>query len=329
MEWDSVENVTITGGGVIDGNGPAWWYDPGPSNNRMDMVEPWNINGLVIEDITLRRSPAWTVHPVNCSNVLVRNIFLESVVQYDDVEYDGHNVDGVDPENCVNVTIENSVIRAGDDCIAIYSTLDAPAPATQNVTVRNVTCYTPLTITHGRDTHDVLFENCTVIGNWGHSADPLWRPQWFHTAFRLKTGENKGPTGGTTHDITYRNIRVEEVHLAIDFQQYYPCQNTSGTANYNYCTQLEPQTTLDRTVELPSWYNIRFENISGTAWRAGWMNCAPTSPCRNVSLSNFELKPLQFPAHEFDAVAGYVCDHVNGTTGPGPVDPPLEGCFAR
>ena len=31
-------------------------------------------------------------------------------------------MDGVDPDNCANVTIEDSTIRAGDDCIAIYST---------------------------------------------------------------------------------------------------------------------------------------------------------------------------------------------------------------
>ena len=39
----------------------------------------------------------------------------------------------------------------------------------------------------------------------------------------------------------YKNIILEDVHLAIDFQHFYPCQNTSGMENYNYCTSLEPQ----------------------------------------------------------------------------------------
>ena len=203
LEWDIVRNVTIEGGGTIDGSGPSWWFDPGPSNNRMDMIEPWNVDGLTIQDIKLQRSPAWTVHPVMCSNVLVRNISLDAKIEFNDVEYDGHNVDGVDPENCVNVTIENSVIRAGDDCIAIYSMQAPPAQATHNVSVRNVVCYTPLTITHGHDTHDVTFENCTVKGRWGHSSSPLWWPQWFHTGMRLKTGSSLGSTGGTIHDILF------------------------------------------------------------------------------------------------------------------------------
>ena len=61
-------------------------YDPGPSQNRMDMVEPWNVDGLTIRDVTLTRSPAWTVHPVMCSNVLVQNITLLAGVNYDDIE---------------------------------------------------------------------------------------------------------------------------------------------------------------------------------------------------------------------------------------------------
>ena len=59
--------------------------------------------------------------------------------------YSGHNVDGCDPDSCTNVVFQNSQVRAGDDCVAIYS-VHGP---TRNVTVRNVTCHTPLSITHG------------------------------------------------------------------------------------------------------------------------------------------------------------------------------------
>lgn len=52
---------------------------------------------------------------------------------------------GFDPDSSTNVVLENSVIQAGDDCVAIYS-VRGP---TNNVVVRNVTCHTPLSITHG------------------------------------------------------------------------------------------------------------------------------------------------------------------------------------
>lgn len=64
------------------------------------------MNGLTIRDVTLRRSPAWTVHPTLCTDVLISGITLESG-QFDQApQYAGHNVDGVDPDSCTNVVIE-------------------------------------------------------------------------------------------------------------------------------------------------------------------------------------------------------------------------------
>lgn len=126
----------------------------------------------------------------------------------------GHNVDGVDPDSCTNVLIENSVIRAGDDCIAVYS-MQGP---TRNVLMRNLTCYTPLSVTHGKDTRNVTFDNCTVIGQWGNDATQI-RPRWFKTATRLKTDRN---TNITMSDITFRNIVGVGVDLLIDIQSWYP-----------------------------------------------------------------------------------------------------------
>jgi polygalacturonase len=72
-------NVTIRGGGTIDGNANVWWqwYNFPPGYNNRNATNPASpafdyggrghtlqlvrINGLVIQDITLRRSPSWTV----------------------------------------------------------------------------------------------------------------------------------------------------------------------------------------------------------------------------------------------------------------------------
>jgi hypothetical protein len=35
--------------------------------------------------------------------------------------------------------------------------------------------------------------------------------------------------------------------------------------------------------------DIRFENIRGdNAWRSGWLNCVPESPCRNITFENVQ-----------------------------------------
>ena len=120
---------------------------------------------------------------------------------------------GFDPDSCTGVVLENSVIRAGDDCVAIYS-VRGP---TSNVTVRNVTCHTPLTITHGNwGTSGVLFEDCTVRGDWG--GDHTYRPRWWKTAMRLKSDRH---TNGTLQHITYRNIHAVGVDLLFDIQMWY------------------------------------------------------------------------------------------------------------
>ena len=105
------------------------------------------------------------------------------------------------------------------------------------VSPSSVTCHTPLSITHGAyGTSDVTFEDCTVHGDWGGDPDlfqPLtYRPRWWHTALRIKTDRM---TNGTVQNVLYKNIRAIGIDLLFDIQSWYPCQNQSGTANYNTC----------------------------------------------------------------------------------------------
>lgn len=101
------------------------------------------------------------------------------------------------------------------------------------VTVRNVTCYTPISITHGGGgTSDVLVENCTVHGDWG--ADTTYRPQWWKTALRIKTDRN---TNGTVANVVYRNVRAVGVDLLFDIQSWceYICTKASDVCFVCVC----------------------------------------------------------------------------------------------
>ncbi|MDE7456279.1 MAG: glycoside hydrolase family 88 protein [Prevotella sp.] len=146
------KDIAITGKGTIDGGGSneTWWpwcgntrfgMKPGgiaqnqgararllkyaedgvPMDERKfgptDGLRPQMINlnqceGILIEDVTLLRSPFWVIHPLLSKDITVRGVHINN---------DGPNGDGCDPESCDRVLIENCYFNTGDDCIAIKS----------------------------------------------------------------------------------------------------------------------------------------------------------------------------------------------------------------
>lgn len=67
---------------------------------------------ILIEGVTLLRSPFWVIHPLKSTDVIVRRVHINN---------DGPNGDGCDPESCDRVLIEDCYFNTGDDCIAIKS----------------------------------------------------------------------------------------------------------------------------------------------------------------------------------------------------------------
>ncbi len=79
---------------------------------RPNFIQPYRCTNVLIEGITLIRSPMWEVHPVRCTNVTVRGVTARTL---------GPNNDGCNPECCRDVLIEDCLFETGDDCIAIKS----------------------------------------------------------------------------------------------------------------------------------------------------------------------------------------------------------------
>lgn len=154
------KNVAITGKGLIDGNGLATRNfmagkkggGSGTLRNmgstgvpldqrifgegkwlRPSMIQPFECTNVLIEDVTIKDSTFWVVHPVFCRNLTVRGIHVESL---------NSNNDGVDPDSCADVLIENCFLHTGDDSIAIKSGRDLDgrtvARPSENIVIRNV-----------------------------------------------------------------------------------------------------------------------------------------------------------------------------------------------
>ena len=88
-------NISVTGGGVIDGNGAWWWKHRGDMDIEPPrLLETQYVYGLQITDIELTNSPFWTVHPYACRDVLVRRV---NITANGDGQY-GKNTDGIEEQ---------------------------------------------------------------------------------------------------------------------------------------------------------------------------------------------------------------------------------------
>jgi hypothetical protein len=153
------DNIAITGKGTIDAQGglefASWAEKEVPDRDRLremgekllplqerifgkgtvlrpSCIQPLGCSRILMEGVTIKNSPFWTIHLLYCDNVIVRGITIDSHYP---------NNDGCDPESTSNVLIENCTFRTGDDAIAIKSGRDADGRAigraSRNIVIRN------------------------------------------------------------------------------------------------------------------------------------------------------------------------------------------------
>ena len=95
MGGNNVTNIGIFGGGTINGQGEWWWHmhDEGLLNyTRPRLVEFMYGEGILLEGVTIKNSPFWTIHPYTCNNVVVRNCSITALPS-------SPNTDGIDPDS--------------------------------------------------------------------------------------------------------------------------------------------------------------------------------------------------------------------------------------
>ena len=99
---------------------------------RPQLINLCHCTRVLIEGVTIKDSPFWTIHPVLCDNVIVRGVTIDSHFP---------NNDGCDPEGTSNVLIERCTFRTGDDAIAIKSGRDTDGRSigrpSRNIVIRD------------------------------------------------------------------------------------------------------------------------------------------------------------------------------------------------
>jgi polygalacturonase len=188
ISGSSLSNVSITGGGTIDGNGAPWWaaYNANNSISRPRLIYISTCANLTLDGITLTNSPSFHFVPYQCTNVTANNVTITA-------PSNSPNTDGIDPSQCDNVTITNCTIDNGDDDIAIKA-----AGLCQYVTVKDCTFLHGHGLSIGSETYGgmnhLTVDSCTFNGTTN--------------GIRLKSYIGDG---GPMTNLSYSNITMQNV----------------------------------------------------------------------------------------------------------------------
>ncbi len=160
-------NVSISGTGTIDGRATSgsWssWGGGGADMERLrqqgddgvpvaqrrygdghklrpNMIQFYRCRNVIVTDVTLRNPAMWTLHPVLCTNVTLRNVTVHST---------NSQGDGSDLEACTDVHVVGCRFNSNDDCVALKAGRDADGHRV------------------GVPTSNVVIQRCKFSGRWG------------------------------------------------------------------------------------------------------------------------------------------------------------------
>jgi polygalacturonase len=226
-----VNNVAITGEGIIDGNGRdgfSKWYDQQkpaqqlsrkmnheslPVEQRMfgeghylrpQLIQFYDCKNILIEGVTITNSPFWCVHFLLSENITARKVKFDAF---------NKNNDGFDPEYSKNILIEDIDFNNADDNVAIKAGRDhegrAKAVTSENIIVRNCRFKGLHGVVIGSEmsagVQNVFVENCTYGG-------------YCKRGIYLKSNPDRG---GFIRDIYVNDVNFGDVEDAIFITAYY------------------------------------------------------------------------------------------------------------
>ena len=259
------EDVSITGAGVIDGQGVKFYdvnsriwgrFFAKPPHPRPRMIQFFRCRNVRLDGVTLKDSPGWTCWFRGCENLEITGVKI-----YGDQRM--INNDGIDVDSCRHVRIKGCDIRSGDDCVVMR----AMPPRDDRV------MYTVC--------EDVLVEDCTLDSacqciRLGCPSDGTIRRILFrnlkmrgHNGFvsgHPKAYLKKGDGGRcSTEDVRVENCDIDVTTHAVSFY----VDKGIKLRNFGDVTFRHVRLKSGRPIRLSGTAetilrNMRFEHVSGT-----------------------------------------------------------------
>ena len=262
---------------------------------RPQMINFNQCEGILIEDVTLLRSPFWVIHPLLSTDITVRGVHINN---------NGPNGDGCDPESCDRVLIENCYFNTGDDCIAIKSGRNNDGReggqgafagrASKNIIIRN---------SKFNNGHGGVVIGSEISGGcqnvYAHDCE-MDSPS-LDRVLRIKTNSCRG---GIIENINMRNITVGQC----------------GEAVLKINTDYEPREVCCRGF-YPTVRNVTMENVTCKKSKYGVMIVGYDDPKLAYTVNNITVKNCQFdgvyskPIHQIGLAQDVTYDNlmINGS----------------
>ncbi|MGP4116286.1 glycoside hydrolase family 28 protein [Levilactobacillus zymae] len=300
------QNIQILGDGIIDGSGAAWWHKfkqietenrttpreayewrlaklnpdyqtrtggggrPSTQFLRPPLVQFWQCRDILMDGITLKNSPFWTLHMVYTQQVTIKNMTFINPA-------DAINTDAMDIDSSENVTVSHCLLDVGDDGVTLKSgsgedgiRVNRPTKHVKVSDCRILASHGGIAI--GSETaagiSDVEVSNCRFEGT--------------RRGIRLKSRRTRG---GTIQNIKLHDLKMDACWCPISLEQYF----APGVLPQEEATvlSLQPQ-PVDETT--PHIKDIKISGITATNVRAtaAFIVGLPEANIQNVTIQDFQ-----------------------------------------
>ncbi|KAJ6311257.1 hypothetical protein OIU77_013097 [Salix suchowensis] len=282
--FQNVDGVTVSGG-ILDGHGSGLWDCKQSGKNCPSGATTLgfsNSKNIAISRLTSLNSQMFHIVINGCTNVRIQGVRVMA-------SGNSPNTDGIHVQLSSNVTILNSKIGTGDDCVSIGA-------GTTNLWIENVVCGPGHGISIGslgKDLNEPGVKNVTVktitfIGT--------------QNGLRIKSWGR--PSSGFVRNVLFQHAVMTSVQNPIVIDQ-------------NYCPGNRNCPGQASGVEIS---DVIYQDIKGTSATqiAVKFDCSMKFPCKGIRLEDVELTYKNQPA-------GASCNNAAGTTS-GVIQP--DSCLA-
>jgi polygalacturonase len=305
-------DVTITGHGTIDGDGPVWWksywdlravYQPKGLRwaadydaRRPRLILIQNSSNIRFGGgILLKRSGFWTMqvlysHDVHIDGVTIRN----------NEGGKGPSTDGIDIDSSRDILVEHADIDVNDDALCLKAGRDSDGlrvnRPTQDVVIRDsIVRRGAAAITIGSETSGG-FRNIDVYKVTALSGVP--------SGILFKSARTRG---GYARDIRIHDLMLEgvaiPVHITLNWDPSYSYATLPAGMHNIPPYWVTLTTKVPEAQGLPHFSDVHIWNIKATGARTAFS----ISAYPNATLDNFRLDHLHIEA----ATAGTIADARN------------------